>query len=276
MSHIDIPTATVLITGLAICKKRDDLRPPKWEVLFFNPRVQGKDHLLKIEVLEISAANPRGIHILQPKIVSGRKIAIIATNPKPPLESEHLHGKFIDPQDMVWCMNFRTIHSTAQLIEPPPAADIADLSYMTIENSQFYTFKRTEKDYELKRGAQPQVFNRQIAEKLGANIDCEDGGEVQIKLDDRPIQGLIRPLRKMPDIRYEIILTNLCNGPDEIDFKHYYKIYNVSESERFNLRDTSPDVSLDAACNPIKGDPNCNLELYYTEGKCSQASTENE
>lgn len=268
MSHINIPTATVLITGMAICKKRDDLTPPKWEVLFFNPFDSTNDHILKIEVLEISDAYPRGRRILQPKVVAGRRIAISALNAKPPLESEHLHGKFIDPQDMVWCMDFKTIHNTAQLIVPPPPG-IADLSYLTIENSQFYTFKRTEKDYELRRGDEPKVFRRQVTETIGANIDCEDGGEVQIMLDGSPIRGLEHPLIKRENVRYEISLSNLCSNSKEIDFKHYYKIFQVPEGDRFELRLVPDPKNLDAACNPIKGDPTCNLELYYTQGKCA-------
>lgn len=256
-------TATVFITGLALCRQKNN----NWEALFIHP--ENTKHILKIWIDKFDLSTGQKTEEVLPKIEiqSQGKITITTEDSRRPPSIEYNNGDFGVEMDFCWAINLNNLH-------PEGITMIEDqhlrTSHLSIFDSTFYTSERTRKKYKLQQQGNPHPREiRRIGDVIGADIECLDNGKIIVEIQGHET----RALSQENGFRYHIYLANTCQIDDcgrEIDFKYYYDFLTPNSGNPFDLDDVNDYLRNDeAACNPVKGDPECDLERYFQTGKCS-------
>lgn len=255
-------TATVLITGLALCRKKNN----NWEVLFIHP--QNTEHILKVGITRINLSNGEEQTILEEtQIVPRGKITITTENARRPANIEYNNGNFGDEHDFCWTINLNNLHPEGFTLKTD---QYMRTSHLSISDSVFYTTKRTRKIFRIQQQGNPRPREkRRIGDVIGADIECLDGGRISFQVQG--LEPIILPREN--GFKYLIYLANTCETDTcrrEIDFKYYYDFITPGSGNPFDLEEDRKSIINDeAACNPAPGDPGCDLERYFQTGSCS-------
>jgi hypothetical protein len=117
-------------------------------------------------------------------------------------------------------------------------------------------------------------FKRQITDYVGAIIKCNPKGSITIEIrnKDGTLHGQPIQLEEKAGTVYDIIFDNDCEGAnciDQIDFPHYYEVFDIGASTHFDLSKAgSPpgegvSRNTEAACNPVTGNPTTDFHQYF-------------
>jgi hypothetical protein len=91
-----------------------------------------------------------------------------------------------------------------------------------------------------------------IAHDVTLNIDCRDGRGSGINIIDTVTRRPIRELPKLSGTTYTIVIDNDCRGddlgPDETDFRLYYKVIESRDGKRFDVLKRDVTAPAPRAC----------------------------
>lgn len=195
---------------------------------------QAPSHKLCFQVKVFYEGSERVIDLSD--VASGFDIRLNVVNPKTPGVEPYRNGSFErespdnDPQDFRWVIGIRgkEFHG-----EVPIDHTVLRPSFYT-NNGLFYTQDKVRARIIRKRDGIDKVA--EIAEHIAANIDLQNGNsEAVLTFGMNGEQSL--HLRKEPNTRYEITISNDCPPSLALDsdFKFYYKAFLVPDDDQFDL-----------------------------------------
>lgn len=256
-------TATICIEGLAMscCNARDEL----WQFAFL--RIDGHhEHKHKLELI-IKEAKPDGTFVLHPSVLiplETRRVRIEVEKARPQPTMKYEVGDFVrqgganHPLDFRWILdigNSELPHQDLQLIRPNPGR--VPVTLLEIPSAVCYTKLITDRPLNLLaypgKGANQSEIGR-VGTIAGADIECEDGGSVAVKVEG--MESITLP--RLPGRTHEIAFANLrvedapfCPNHiappskpyEDSDFNLYYQIVSDQSGKTYDLADANPAVT---------------------------------
>lgn len=264
-------TLKIVIKGLALC--REAAAPARLQVLFPHP----SDHNLKFTLR-------RGSDVIDTRLARQNFIKIVSTGAEPAIPAGS------DPSTKDNIIDIVNLHRTVNPIAGvkmknkrgqvggPVPSDQVKLSFVSIPSVDLYVpdFKplaTAHKFYVHVPSSNTRTYisgkDLNVATSVGLALAMDTLGEkIEIQLST-PFPTTYTIPYDPTGPTYTLILDNACeNGGCGADFGYYYEILDGFglEIEEFPPRPpivggTGSDTQ--AACNPVKGDPGCDLETYF-------------
>jgi hypothetical protein len=263
---------TVVVTGLAFCKPipATGLRG-EMKVLFIHP---DEEHVVTMKIE--TKIGTQVSSIVEETFEPGFRLRFTATD-EMVTSTRHAPGNLINIFDLHGAANPVVMRTRTSV----PPVKIAR-SLLTIPSSQFYSKSSTDLNHEfwlyntmantksrIDRGASTRAV---IGRELGVEFMIPAAKEMQLNLEFPAVKSY--PLPTIPNTVHTVTFDNTCHQHScGNDFGYYYEILNGSgmEIEEFPIRKAvtaTPGQSLEAACNPIWGEPPCNFDTYAQSGSC--------
>ena len=255
-------TAKVSVTGLALSCYNPTTN--NWEVGL----VRQSPHVLRITVGKFADAENSAQMTFE--IDEQHKIYITAANAVVPAEPLYKQDPFSrtdpetsDREDFRWIVDFDT-EFNAYGSEPIPIKkpDGLAITEMYVSSPVLYADKNDQL-HQLKLvnldTAEKTEFGT-IAQKCHADITCNEGGAVILRIDG-PL-GFSVDLPQIEGVTHRILIENLCPEGDEgftvkgqkrSDFNHYFSLITLPDGATFDLETPEPvsgGLGTDAVCNP--------------------------
>lgn len=277
------PKISVSIKGLAFCRPINPTGADprgQFQVLFLHPDNQ---HVINLRIEQQFGSSPPYVITDTLPVKSLLRITAGAS-----VTSQLPSGT--SRLDLVNIFELHDISESTVELKPNP---IIARSVMVIPSSRFYSKTLTKRFHEywvydkvstphrktLIDATMTQRPRRLIGQEIGVEFSVPTGNEFKLELTVAPAVTVTKtyPLPMLPDVAYKIQVDNTCHEHScGNDFAYYYEILDGGgkEIEEFPIVPAvtgTPSESLEAACNPVWGSPDCDLEYYYLHGTCGPA-----
>lgn len=216
--------------------------------------VQVDDHKRKITIFRINPNSSEVISFGPQELTSKNEIIIEAANPVEsgafpyPRVAEGAPFDRVadkgDPEDFRWIIDLQGNEFHGSELKLKHSDDEEDLlrPRIYVPHGIFYTYQKTCEQYfrRPRKGNTAEKFLGKLADKIGADLVCNPGTDVIVKIADITTQTL-SPTDA--GFRYRIEITNLCDSdPNGIpvikksDFPNYYKVAVDNDGIQFDLK----------------------------------------
>lgn len=246
-------TASISVTGLALgCYNPET---SNWEVAF----LRHERHVLNVVVTKQTEVGPSEIRF---QVDSNHDIFVEAE--KPIIQPDPLFtptAKFDrladgnDPEDLRWIVDMEKELNEGKSVELKPSE--VPVTRMFVSYPKLYANSRmfiTDETKLVKDDNTPVREFGKLAEAANADISCQDGGAVILRIDG-PLGFNLR-LPHIPGSPHSIAINNRCPDPPmlaapESDFKLYYSIIKDTAGEKFDLKVRTNGHGDGAVCNKV-------------------------
>ena len=254
-------TATISVTGLALSCYNPTTN--NWEVGL----LRQAPHVLRITVAKFADADNSSQATFE--IDKQHKIYITAANAVVPDEPLYKRDPFSrtspgtsDREDFRWIVDFDTEFPGYKPVSVERPDDLA-ITELYVASPVLYADKKDQLDQLtlVNLATDERTEFGTIAQKCHADITCNEGGAVILRVDG-PL-GFSLDLPHIDGVTHRILIENLCpegkegfiseTGEKRSDFNHYYSIISLPRDVTFDLltpEQLKGGEGTDAVCNP--------------------------